>query len=213
MRWIWPPSVLWMLPDCRWVEVNLATLSFVDFTGLPLVLGESGHPQSCGCYRIAVGLRWIWPPSVLGMLPDCRWVEVNLATLSFGDVEGLPLGWGESGHPQFWGCCRIYSSGVRLSFCLQGNNLNPYFRFLYNSHRLPMWFFGTHANPIMCLSPDLTAHWAWLRNLSALCVNSWTTVNRLWPILLSKDVWPRWLFHRHITTSFLRCSQYNMLNA
>ena len=117
LRWIWPPSLvgdttrlllgwdesghphlLGTLPDCCWVEVNLATLT------------------CWGHYQIAAGLRWIWPPSLvgdttrlllgwdesghphlLGTLPDCCWVEMNLATLTY------------------WGHYHILNIGVSLS--------------------------------------------------------------------------------------------------
>ena len=142
LRWIWPPSLvgdtaglllcwgeygyphlLGILPDCRCVEVNMATLT------------------CWGYCRIAAVLRWICPSSLagdtaglplcwgeyghlhlLGILPDFRCVEVNMATLTcwaycriaavlrwiwppslVGDTAGLSLCWGEYGHPHLMG--------------------------------------------------------------------------------------------------------------
>ena len=154
LRWIWPPSLVgdstWLLlvwgesghppllgtlPDCCWVEVNLATL------------------PCWGHYQIAAGLRWIWPPSLvgdstrlllvwgesghhplLGTLPDCCWVEVNLATLPcwghyqiaaglkwtwppslVGDTTRLLLGWVESGRPPLLGHYQI-AAGLKWTW-------------------------------------------------------------------------------------------------
>ena len=204
LRWLWPPSLvgdttrlllgwgdsghphlLGILPDCCWVEVTLATLTswgyyqiaaelrwlrppslVMDTTRLLLGWGDSGHPHllgilpdccwvevtpatlTCwGYYQIAAGLRWLRPPSLvgdttrlllgwgdsnhphlLGILPDCWWVEVTLATLTcwgyyqiaaglrwprppslVGDTTRLLLGWGDSDHPHLLGilpdCC------------------------------------------------------------------------------------------------------------
>ena len=113
LRWFWPPSLvgdttrLWLgwgdsghphllgtLPDCGWVEVILATLT------------------CWGHYQTVAGMRWFWPPSLvgdttrlwlgwgdsghphlLGTLPDCGWVEVNLATLTcWGHYQILDIG-------------------------------------------------------------------------------------------------------------------------
>ena len=147
LLWIWPPSLvgdttrlllgccesghpllLGILPDCCWVAVNQVT------------------PTSWGYYHIAAGLLWIWPPSLvgdttrlllgccesghpllLGILPDCCWVAVNLATLScwgyyqitagllwiwppslVGDTTRLLLGCCESGHPLLLGILPDY---------------------------------------------------------------------------------------------------------
>ena len=214
LRWIWSPSLVgdttrillgWcesghphlleILPDCCFVEVNLVTLtcwryyqiaallrliwspSLVgDTARLLLDWGESGHPHllgilpdccwvevnmvtlTCwGYYQIAALLRWIWSPSLvedtarllldwcesghphlLGILPDCYWVDVNLVTLTcwgycqitaglrwiwspslVGDTARLLLDWGESGHSHLLGilplCCWVDVNLVTLT--------------------------------------------------------------------------------------------------
>ena len=182
LRWIWPPSrvgnatrlllswgesglphVLGMLPDCYWVEVNLASLTCWE------------------CYQIATELRWIWPPSrvgnatrlllswgesglphVLGMLPDCYWVEVNLASLTcwecyqiatelrwiwppsrVGNATRLLLSWGESGLPHVLGmlpdCCWVEVSLASLTCweCYQilNTGLSRWAYYLFMIHR------------------------------------------------------------------------------
>ena len=104
LRWIWPPSLVgdttrWLLgwgesghphllgilPDGCWVEVNLATLT------------------CWGYYQMAAGLRWIWPPSLVGVnliATGLRWIWPPSLV---GDTTGWLLGWGESGHPHLLG--------------------------------------------------------------------------------------------------------------
>ena len=195
LRWLWPPPLvgdttrlmlgwgdsdhphlLGILPDCCWVEVTPTTLtcwgyyqiaaglrwlwppSLVgDTTRLLLGWGDSGHLTCWGYYQIAAGLRWLWPPSLvgdttrlllswgdsghphlLGILPDCCWVEVTPATLTsygyyqiaaglrwlwppslVGDTTRLLLGWGDSGHPHLLGilpdCCWVEVTPATLT--------------------------------------------------------------------------------------------------
>ena len=135
--------LLGILPDCSWVEGNRATFT------------------CWGSNRIAAGWRGIGPPSLvgdptgllmgggesgqlhlLGILPDCCWVEGNRATFTcwgsyriaagwrgigppslVGDPTGLQLGGGESGHLHLLGilpdCCWV--EGNRATFTCWGS--------------------------------------------------------------------------------------------
>ena len=77
-----------MLP----VTVGLRRIwSLVDTTSYMMVEPESGHPHLLGRY-LYVGLRRIWPPSLVGTLPVICWVEENLATLTCWDATSYLLG-------------------------------------------------------------------------------------------------------------------------